>query len=344
MKLKHIAAALLVGLSTKAGAQQLDPAKDPRIDPEVRAYLKGLNEASAGKTPIYKLPGTGPADALTALQNQTPVDLSGIEVTEKTITQDGISVPLHIVRPAGVSGVLPVIVFYHGGVWIVGNFENHKRFVRDLVVGTKAVVVFPDYTPIPQAKYPTQINQGYAALKWVAAHGAEINVDPSRLAIAGNSVGGNMTAAISLMAKDKQGPAIKLAVLFYPAVGVDFNTGSYKEFANGRFLTRDFMMYGWDVYAPDAATRKDRYCVPMVATLDQLKGLPPTLIQTAENCPLRDEGEAYGKKLREAGVQSSTVRYLGVIHDFGLLNGINKVPAVQQSIKDAVNALNDALK
>ena len=344
MKLKKIAMTMLVGLAMKANAQKVDPAVDPRIDPQIRVFLKGLNEAGKGQPPIYKLPGTGPADALTALQNQTPVDLSGIDVTERTITQNGITVPVHIVRPAGVTGTLPVIVFYHGGVWLVGNFENHKRLVRDIVVGTNAVIVFPDYTPIPQAKYPTQINQAYATLQWVAEHGAEISVDPSRLAIAGNSVGGNMSAAIALMAKDKKGPAIKMQVLLYPAVGADFNTGSYKEFADGRFLTRDFMEFGWNLYAPDAATRKDRYAVPMVATKEQLTGLPRTLIQTAENDPLRDEGEAYGKKLREAGVNSVTTRYEGVIHDFGILNGINTVPAVQESVKEVVRQLSEALK
>jgi len=344
MKLRSILVTAVFGVATSVSAQSPDPSVDPHIDPQVRTFLKGLNAAGKGQTPIYKLPGTGPSEALTGLQNQTPVDVSGIEISERTITQDGVSVPLHIVRPAGVAGKLPVIMFYHGGVWLVGNFENHKRFVRDLVVGTNAIAIFPDYTLIPQAKYPTQINQAYAALLWVSEHGDEIGADASRLAVAGNSVGGNMAAAIALMAKDKKGPEIKLQVLFYPAVGANFETESYKAFANDRFLTRDFMKYGWDLYAPDAQTRKDRYAVPLEATVEQLKGLPTTLIQTAENDPLRDEGEAYGRKLREAGVNSTTTRYLGVIHDFGLLNAINKVPAVQESLKEAIRKINEVLK
>lgn len=344
MKIKNILPVALLGITASAAAQKLDASVDPRIDPKVRTFLKDLNAAGKGQTPIYKLPGTGPSDALTALQNQTPVDLSGVDISSQTITQDGVTVPVHIVRPKGATGKLPVIMFYHGGVWLVGNFDNHKRFVRDLVVGTNAIAIFPDYTLIPEAKYPTQINQAYAALKWVASHGEELNADVSRIAVAGNSVGGNMSAAIALMAKDKNGPAIKIQVLFYPAVGTDFNTGSYKEFANDRFLTKAFMEYGWNLYAPDAATRKDRYAVPLEATVEQLKGLPTTLIQTAENDPLRDEGEAYGRKLREAGVNSTTVRYIGMIHDFGLLNGINQVPAVQQSLQDAIRAINAAFK
>ncbi len=344
MKLRTILTAALLGVAATVSAQTIDPSVDPHIDPQIRVFLKNLNAASKGQTPIYKLPGTGPSDALTGLQNQTKVDMSGVEISSRTISQDGLNIPVHIVRPAGVSGKLPVIVFYHGGVWLVGNFENHKRFVRDLVVGTNAIAVFPDYTLIPEAKYPTQVNQGYATLEWVAAHGDEIGADASRIAIAGNSVGGNMAAAIALMAKDRKGPEIKLEVLFYPAVGANFETESYKAYGKDRFLTTDFMKFGYDLYAPDAKTRKDRYAVPMEATTEQLKGLPPTLIQTAENDPLRDEGEAYGRKLREAGVNSTTTRYVGMIHDFQVLNAINNVPAVQESIKEAVRKINEALK
>lgn len=333
-----------LGSSIGVSAQTKDPSVDPNIDPQIRSFLKGVNEAGKGKTPIYKLPGNGPADGLTALQNQTAVDMSGVDISERSITMDGITVPIHIVRPAGVQGSLPVIVFYHGGVWIVGNFENHKRLVRDLVVGTGAVAVFVDYTLLPHAKYPTQINEAYATLQWVAQHGEEISVDPSRIAIAGNSVGGNMAAAIAMMAKDKGGPAIRMELLLYPAVGADFKTASYKAFGEDRFLTTEFMEFGYNLYAPDAQTRKDRYAVPMAATIDQLKGLPLTLIQTAENDPLRDEGEAYGKKLREAGVDCTVTRYCGLIHDFQVLNAINKVPGVQESIAQACGELQKALK
>lgn len=322
----------------------LDPSVDPQIDPQVREFLKGLNEASKGKTPLFLLPGTGPSDTLTGLQDATPVDLSGVEITSRIITEDGVEVPIHIVRPQGVTDTLPVIVFYHGGVWLAGNFENHKRFVRDLVVGVNAVAVFPDYTLIPEAKFPTQINQAFATLKWVSAHGAEINVDASRIAIAGNSVGGNMAAAVALMAKDKKGPEIRIQVLIVPAVGADFTTESYIAFADDRFLSKEFMEFGWDLYAPDLETRKDRYAVPLEATVEQLKGLPLTLIQTAENDPLRDEGEAYGRKLREAGVVSTTTRYVGMIHDFVLLNGINDVPAVQEAIQQAIGMIKTALR
>lgn len=334
----------MLSTAVAATAQNVDPSVDPRIDPVVRNFLKKLNTESKDQPPIYKLPGSGPADALTALQNQTPVDMSGVDITERTITQDGISVGIHIVKPQGATGTLPVIVFYHGGVWIVGNFDNHKRLVRDLVVGTGAVAVFVDYSLLPDAVYPTQINQAYATLTWVARHGAEINVDPTRIAVAGNSVGGNMAAAIALMAKDKGGPALRMQLLMYPAVGDDFKDGSYTEFANGRFLTRDFMKFGYDLYAPKPEQRKNRYVVPMEATVEEMKGLPYALVQTAENDPLRDEGEAYGHKLREAGVACTICRYGGLIHDFQVLNAINSVPGVQSSILQACAELKNALK
>jgi acetyl esterase/lipase len=344
MKLNHTLTLALLFISAIASAQKIDASVDPQIDPQIRTFLKGLNEGSKGKTPLFKLPGTGPGDALTGLQNMTQVDMSGVDIADKTITEDGLSIPIHIVSPQGASGVLPVIIFYHGGVWLAGNFQNHKRFVRDLVVGVNAIAVFPDYSLIPKAKYPTQINQAYATLKWVSEHAAEFKGDPHRIAVAGNSVGGNMAAAIALMAKDKKGPALRMEVLFYPAVGANFETASYKEFANDRFLSRAFMEYGWNLYAPDLKTRKDRYAVPLEATIGQLKGLPPTLIQTAENDPLRDEGEAYGRKLREAGVQCTTTRYVGMIHDFQLLNAINKVPGVQTALQEAYTELKIALK
>ncbi|MDP9079039.1 MAG: alpha/beta hydrolase [Bacteroidota bacterium] len=344
MKLKQILTVALLGIAGTVSAQKTDPSVDPHIDPQIRTFLKGLNAASKGQVPIYKLPGNGPAEALVSLQNQTKVDMSGIEVSQRTITQDGVTVSIHIVKPEDAKGVLPVIVFYHGGVWIVGNYENHKRLVRDLVVGTKACVVFVDYTLLPKAKFPTQVNEAYAALKWVAAHGSEINVDPSRIAVAGNSVGGNMSAAIALMAKAKSGPALRMELLLYPAVGADFQTASYKAYGNDRFLTTAFMQFGYALYTPNAETRKNPYAVPMAATTAQLKGLPYTLIQTAENDPLRDEGEAFGRKLKEAGVKCTVTRYDGLIHDFGLLNAINTDPGVQASIRQAVDELKFALK
>src|SRR5882672_4921365 len=258
--------------------------------------------------------------------------MSGVTMTERTITQNGRSVKIYIMKPDHAEANPGVLFFIHGGVWIVGNFDNHKRLLRDLVVKSGQVGVFVEYTPLPQAKFPTQLDEAYAALEWVASHGEEIGADGNRIAVAGNSVGGNMAAAISLMAKDRKGPKIAYQVLLVPATDASVDTESYKKFADGYFLSRAFMKYGWDLYAPDVKTRDNPYVSPVRASKSELTGLPPALVITAENDPLRDEGEAYARKLKEAGVQVDAVRYNGTIHDFVLLNALRNVASTEAAI------------
>jgi acetyl esterase len=315
---------------THTTAAAPDAATDPRIDPKIRAFLAEVNKNSS---PYWELPGPQVRAVLTGLQAKTHVDMSGVTTTEKTISEGGRDVKLYVMKPERLKDAPPVIMFIHGGVWIAGNFENHKRLVRDLVVGTDAAVVFPEYTPIPDAVYPTQIEEIYGAVKWVAAHGEEIGVDGRRLAIAGNSVGGNMSAALTLMTKDRGGPKILFQALLIPATDTNFETESYRTFDTGRFLPRAFMQFGWNIYAPDAKTRKEPYAAPLQANIELLRGLPPALVITAENDPLRDEGEAYARKLKEAGVEVTAIRYEGMIHDFVLLNGIRDVPGTQAALR-----------
>ena len=324
-----------------AVAQSPNAASDPRIDPQVRTFLAELNKDSS---PFWELPQPKPQEILTGLQNKTPVDMSGVTTFEKIITQDGRAVKLYIMKPQQVTGKPGVLLFIHGGVWIVGNFQNHQRLLRDLVVGSGQVGVFVEYTPLPEAKFPTQIEESYSALKWVAAHADEFGADGSRIAIAGNSVGGNMTAALAIMAKDKKGPKISLQVLFVPATDARVDTQSYHEFATGRFLPRALMKYGWDLYAPDGKTRNNPYVSPLRASNEELRGLPPALVITAENDPLRDEGEAYARKLKDAGVAVTATRYNGLIHDFMLLNALHDVAGVQACLEQTSNAVRDALK
>jgi acetyl esterase/lipase len=227
------------------------------------------------------LPGPQVRAVLTGLQAKTPVDLSGVIISEKTIAENGQHVKLYVMKPEHVAGRPPVLLFIHGGVWIAGDFENHKRLVRDLV---------------------------------------------------------------TLMAKDRGGPNIRLQVLLIPATDTNFDTKSYNDFDTGRFLPRAFMQFGWNIYAPDEKTRSNPYAVPMRATVDQLRGLPKALVITAENDPLRDEGEAYARRLKEAGVDVTATRYNGMIHDFVLLNGIKDVAGTQAAIKQASDAIRDALK
>ena len=323
-------------------AQTTKAENDPQILTQIRAFLKVLN--SGGGKPLEQL---SPADArqvLTGAQTSVEVNYSGIMESEKTITQNGETVNIHITKPENVKPNAPVFIFIHGGGWVLGDYPTHKRLIRDLVTESGAVAVFPDYTPSPEARYPKAINQIYAATQWVAEHGSEIGVDGRNLAVVGNSVGGNMTAAITLMAKDKKGPKIKLQVMLWPVTDANFETASYNQFAEERFLTRNMMIWFWDNYLPEKEQRKQVYASPLQASLDQLKGLPPALIQTAENDVLRDEGEAYARKLDEAGVHVTLTRYAGLIHDYGLLNPISGVPAVKTAILQAAAVIRDALK
>lgn len=322
-------------------AQAVKAENDPQIFTEVRSFLKALN--SGGGKPIEQL---SPADArqvLVGAQKSVEVDYSGITESEKTITQNGETVTIHITKPKDAKPGSPVFIFIHGGGWVLGDYPTHRRLVRDLVVESGAVAVFPDYTPSPEARYPKAINQIYAATQWVAEHGNEIGVDGKNLAVVGNSVGGNMAAVTALMAKDKKGPKIKLQVLLWPVTDANFETGSYNQFAEERFLTRNMMIWFWDNYL-DKDKRKEIYASPLQASLEQLKGLPPALVQTAENDVLRDEGEAYARKLNEAGVPVTLTRYAGLIHDYGLLNPIANVPAIKTAVLQAAASIKDALK
>ncbi|MGA9648960.1 alpha/beta hydrolase [Pedobacter sp.] len=297
--------------------------KDKHLSPEVKIFLKGLNTGGPG---LETLAPIAARKVLANAQEVDKFDYATVTETEKQIQTEGYSIKLNIVRPKNTTGILPVFIFIHGGGWVLGDYPTHRRMVRDLVLGSGAAGVFVNYTPTPDAVYPQAINEIYAATKWVAENGAEIGVDGERLAVVGNSVGGNMTAVTCLKAKENNGPEIKTAVMLWPIVDCDFTTKSYKKFGQDRFLTTSLMSWMYDMYIADEEKRKTIYASPLRATKQQLEGMPPTLIMVAENDVLRDEGEAYGRKLLEAGVKAATVRFNGVIHDFGLLNGLAGIP------------------
>ncbi|URM35466.1 alpha/beta hydrolase [Flavobacterium anhuiense] len=337
-----IATLLIVNTVASAQERPYKGQNDPEIFTEVRSFLNALNSGD-GK-PLEQLSVTDARNVLVGAQKSVQVDYSGIEETEKVISQNGLKVKIHITKPKGAKTNAPVFIFIHGGGWVLGDYPTHRRLVRDLVVESGAVAVFPDYTPSPEAKYPVAINEIYAATQWVSENGKEIGVDGKNLAVVGNSVGGNMTAAITLMAKDKKGPHIKLQVLLWPVTDANFETESYNLYANGRFLTKNMMKWFWDNYLPDTAKRTEKYASPLQASLAELKDLPPALVQTAENDVLRDEGEAYARKLNEAGVPVTLTRYNGLIHDYGLLNPIANVPAIQTAVQQAAIVIKRTLK
>ena len=326
--------ALAIGNAFGAGS--------PGVEHTTQAFLEAL-EAGGGK-PLEALSPKDARAVLTGAQNSVKVDLSGTRVSEKTIHADGQDIKLTIVRPANAKGTLPAFMFFHGGGWVLGDYPTHARLIHDLVVNSGAVAVYVGYTPSPEAHYPVAINQAYAATKWVAEHGKDINVDGSRLAVAGNSVGGNMAAVVALMAKDKGTPKLRFQALLWPVTDASFETASYTQFAQGHFLTKSMMQWFWDSYTTDPKQRAEIYASPLRATPEQLKGLPPALVQTAEFDVLRDEGEAYARHLDGAGVPVTAVRYNGMIHDYGLLNVVSQVPAVQAAMRQAGEELKAHLK
>lgn len=330
-----LAAAILSASASFAGAASL-----PGVERQTAAFLKAIE----GGKPIEKMSPQEARAVLVGAQAGAKAALAPAEVSEKTVTLDGKPVTLTIVRPAGAKGTLPAFMYFHGGGWVLGDYPTHERLVRDLVAGSGAVAVFVNYTPSPEAGYGVAIREAYAATRWVAEHGAQIGVDGKRLAVAGNSVGGNMAAVVSLMAKEQGAPALRSQVLLWPVTDANFDNASYKEFANGHFLTRDMMVWFWDNYTRDAAARREIHASPLQASSAQLQGLPPALIQTAEFDVLRDEGEAYARKLDAAGVEVKSVRYNGMIHDFGLLNALSGVPAVRSALQQAAQELKQRLQ
>ncbi len=296
-----------------------------------------------GGPPIYAL---SPADARNVLRKVQTINVPKppADIEDRSVPGGpGGDVSVRIFRPKGAAGLLPAVVYVHGGGWVLGDKDTHDRLARELAAGANVAIVFVNYTPSPEAKFPVAIEQSYAVARWVAERGREANLDGSRLAVAGDSVGGDMAAAVTLAAKERGGPKFALQLLFYPVTDADFDTGSYHQFADGLWLTRAAMKWFWDQYLPDLATRAQPLASPLRAGPEQLKGLPPALVITDENDVLRDEGEAYAHRLMQAGVRVTATRYLGTIHDFMMLNPITATPAPRAAIAQAVAAIRAAL-
>ncbi|MFD8390848.1 alpha/beta hydrolase [Streptomyces sp. NPDC059680] len=311
----------------------------PVLEPAAAAFA----EATAKPPYLFDL---GPAEGRKAVDEVQSGEISKPETAEEWVTVQGGptgSVRARIVRPADAEGTLPVIVYIHGAGWVFGNAHTHDRLVRELAVGARAAVVFPEYDLSPEARYPVAIEQNYAVAQWVVREGPANGLDATRIAVAGDSVGGNMSAALTLMAKERGDVPLVQQVLFYPVTDAAFDTPSYHQFAEGYFLRRDAMRWFWDQYTTDENQRAEITASPLRATTDQLRGLPPALVITGEADVLRDEGEAYASKLRQAGVPVTAVRYQGIIHDFVMLNALRDTYAAEAAINQAVATLRTAL-
>ncbi|HKO82958.1 MAG TPA: alpha/beta hydrolase, partial [Actinomycetota bacterium] len=266
-----------------------------------------------------------------------------VDFEDTTVPGPSGRVSVRILRPQAPRRPLAVIVYLHGAGWVFGNYHTHDRLIRELAVGAQAAVVFPNYSRSPEAKYPTAIQEGDAVATWVAEHGQERGLDPSRIAIAGDSVGGNMSAAVTLLANQRGGPVFRHQLLFYPVTDADFDTESYQQFATGYDLRRDAMQWSWDQDTTDPAQRAEPTASPLRADLEQLAGLPPALVITAEADVVRDEGEAYADKLRHAGVPVTADRFQAIIHDFVMLNALADTNAARGAITLATDTLRTVL-
>lgn len=310
------------------------------IEPKTRALLEAINQS--GSPQIYEL--SIPEARNVLLQAQSG-DVPKLEADIEDLSLpvgEGKEVSVRIVRPSGSKGALPVIMYFHGGGWVLGDKTTHDRLIREIANGSNAAVVFVNFTPSPEAQYPVAIEEAYVATDYISKNGKTLGLDSNRLAVAGDSVGGNMATVVSLLSKERGGPQIQRQVLFYPVTDAEFDRESYQAFATHHFLSREAMKWFWNQYLPDVDKRKHPTASPLMATLDQLKGLPPALIITAEFDVLRDEGEAYAKKLTEAGVEVTAQRFLGTIHDFVLLNPITDTPAPRAAIQLANSYLQEA--
>ncbi|MEU1411620.1 alpha/beta hydrolase [Streptomyces sp. NPDC049097] len=310
--------------------------------PVLEPAAQELADATANPPFLYELGPEGARKVLADLQ-AAPVEKPAAEEKWITVSAEVGDVPVRIVKPVGSTGMLPVVLYMHGGGWVIGDAGTHDRLVRELAVGVNAAVVFVEYDRSPEAKYPVAIEQAYATARWITTNGAEEGLDASRLAVAGDSVGGNMTAALTHMAKRRGEVTFVHQSLYYPVTDAAQDTESYREFADGPYLTARAMAWFWDCYTTDPGQRAEITASPLRATLEDLAGLPPALVIVDDNDVLRDEGEAYAGKLTRAGVPTTSIRVNGTLHDFMMLNPLRPTKAATAAVEQAVRALRTAL-
>ncbi|MDH6212870.1 alpha/beta hydrolase [Streptomyces pseudovenezuelae] len=310
--------------------------------PVLEPAAQELADATANPPFLYELGPVGARKVLDDLQ-AAPVEEPDVEEKWITVAAEAGDVQVRIVKPVGSQGPLPVVLYVHGGGWVIGNAGTHDRLVRELAFGTNAAVVFVEYDRSPEAKYPVAIEQAYATARWITAKGADEGLDASRLAVAGDSVGGNMTAALTLMAKQRGDVTFVHQSLYYPVTDAAQDSESYREFANGPYLTAKAMAWFWDCYTTDPAQRAEITASPLRASLEELQGLPPALVIVDDHDVLRDEGEAYARKLIQAGVSTTSVRINGTLHDFMMLNPLRSTQATTAAVEQAVQTLRAAL-
>ena len=291
------------------------------LSSEVKEFIERIE--AAGAKPLYEMTAEEAREFLSELQKKDFIDIEA-ELKDITIlTEYAGEVSVRIAKPKKNSGEkLPAIIYAHGGGWVMGDKEVFGTLIKKLAIETNSAVFFVEYSRSPKAKYPTALNEIYGVMDYVYYNPQEFNIDNEKMAIAGDSAGANMAAATIIRAKLSSGPQMKAQVLYYPVCDASMKTNSYNEFKNGPWLTKKAMEYVFEAYLPDERLRDDKYISILKAPIEDLKGLPPAIIITAENDVLRDEGEEYARRLDEAGVEVINFRVNGTIHDFMMLNAL----------------------
>ncbi|MGI8926441.1 MAG: alpha/beta hydrolase [Tepidiformaceae bacterium] len=302
------------------------------LDPQARTLLDQL--AALGFADFAGLSPQQARDQMGAFPRPEGPEVAKVE--DRSVPAASGPIPVRVYTPQG-AGAKPGIVYFHGGGWVIGNIESHDATCRSLANASASVVVSVDYRLAPEHKFPAAPEDSYAATQWVVANAQSLGIDARRLAVAGDSAGGNLAAAVALMARDRGGPAISFQLLVYPVTNHAYDTASYRDNAEGYLLTKGGMVWFWDHYLRSPADGADPLASPLRAP--SLAGLPPALVLTAEFDPLRDEGEAYGARLKEAGVRIEVRRYDGMIHGFF---GNVALDQGRAAIDDAAEALRNA--
>jgi acetyl esterase len=311
------------------------------LDAAVQAFLACM--ATSDTPSIHALSPEGARSALARLQAR-PVDAPAVAIEDLTLPVGPTgSVGVRIFQPLGPNGMRPIVLYLHGGCWVMGCKQTHDRLMRELADGAQAAIVFVDYTLAPEARYPMQNEQAYAVLDYFSRHGAGLGLDASRIAVAGDCAGGNIAAALTLLAKQRRGPEISFQLLFYPVMTDAIRTRSDELFGDGPWLTREAIARCFDVVMPGVACRSEATAFPLKASTVQLNDLPEALVIVAECDPVRDDGEAYASRLIEAGGTATCTRYNNTIHDFVVLNDLAGAPVTRSAIAQATFALRTAL-
>jgi acetyl esterase len=319
--------------------QPLLTASPDIFDPAIQLLVHQL--AAHAAPPIHTL---APEEARKGLLRiQTGFQTNNL-VQLRKVKMYGRVVPVHVIRPLSAPQPAAAVLYFHGGGWVVGDYTTHGRLANQLAAASNSVVIFVDYDRAPEHQYPVAIEQAYAATCYVAEHTDEFSIDAAHLAVAGDSSGANMATVTAILARQRSGPAIAGQVLLYPATDAAFETASYQQFSQGPWLTKAAMQWFWDQYLPSPAERKAHTASPLQASVEQLTGLPPALILTAEHDVLRDEGEAYARKLMQAGVEVVSTRYNGAIHDFMMFDAVAAAAPARAALAQAADFLKNALR